>query len=258
MAIRISASGRTCRIPSRFREAEFVETSHMPALTRGEQKVDVEVATSPTTLSKMDSKAGLGDHSTTTGALRSTGSQPQAVYPGVDHDMAGITIKTEPREDEEALMVATEENSSQRQASQTHAMDVDRVDRVVDEEQERFRLEHAIQTIDALNMRIQKLERTEQRLKRQLRQEKERHKSSKAEGEGALNLLVLAEEKLSDVEAVMAVLKRDVDRYRGWWLTEYYSLRAVLTMLSREQREDVHALAQSAEARFMTFQTAHD
>ncbi|TEB34015.1 hypothetical protein FA13DRAFT_1789206 [Coprinellus micaceus] len=117
-------------------------------------------------------------------------------------------------------------------------------------EVERFRLEHAIETIDLLNERIKAIERTEHRLRKQLRDEKERLKDSKAYGEGLLNLLVLAEEKMSNAETVTATLRCDIERYRGWWITEYYSLRALFGMLSREQRVEARVIREAAEERY--------
>lgn len=123
----------------------------------------------------------------------------------------------------------------------------------MDEAENRFRTEIAVEAIDSLNVRIHKLERSEQRLRRQLKDEKDRTKNSKAEAEGTLNLLVLAEEKVCEIEAVMAALRQDVDRYRAWWLTEYYSLKALLAMIPRDRRGDVYHIAESAHARFATF-----
>jgi hypothetical protein len=123
---------------------------------------------------------------------------------------------------------------------------------------ERFRLEHAIQVIDTLNARINTMERTEQRVRKQLRDEKERFKDSKAYGEGLLNLLVLVEEKVSTGEALTAMLRCDIDRYRGWWITEYYSLRAVLGMLSRDQRAEARAIGEAAEERYASWLNMQD
>jgi hypothetical protein len=128
-------------------------------------------------------------------------------------------------------------------------------ERAMDEAEDRFRMEIAVEAIDSLNIRIHKLEKSEQRLRRQLKEEKDRMKNSKAEAEGALNLLVLTEEKMCEIEAVMAVLRQDVDRYRGWWLTEYYSLKALLAMIPRDRRGGVYHIAESAHARFATFST---
>lgn len=127
--------------------------------------------------------------------------------------------------------------------------------RTLDETEERFRLDQALQSIETLNLRIHNLQKTEQRLRKQVREEKERLKNSKADAEGALSLLVMAEEKIYEVEGVMAFLKQDVDRYRRWWLTEYYSLKAVLAMLPQGSWDDVGHIAEAAHARFATFST---
>lgn len=123
------------------------------------------------------------------------------------------------------------------------------------EAEDKFRMEIAVEAIDSLNIRIHKFERNEQRLRRQLKEEKDRMKDSKAEAEGALRLLVLAEEKICEIEAAMAILRQDVDRYRGWWLTEYYSLKALLSMIPRDRRGDAYHFAEAAHARFATFST---
>jgi hypothetical protein len=125
--------------------------------------------------------------------------------------------------------------------------------RAMGEAEEWFRTEVAVEAIDSLNLRIHKFEKNEQRLKRQLREEKDRVKNSKAAEEGTLNLLVLAEERVCEVDAMMAVLRQDADRYRAWWLTEYYSLKALLVMLPHDRLDDVHHIAESAHARFATF-----
>lgn len=122
-----------------------------------------------------------------------------------------------------------------------------------DEAGERIRLERAIQTIDAFKARIRTLERSEQRLKKQVKEEKDRLKDCKADAEGTLSLMVLAEEKVCELEAVIAELRQDVDRYRRWWLTEYYSLRALLALLPNDSQQDVKHIAESAHARFATF-----
>lgn len=116
-----------------------------------------------------------------------------------------------------------------------------------------FRLEKAIETIDVLNARIQAQQLLESRLKKQLADEKERIKNSKAEAEGLMTLLVLAEENIEQARAMSATLKLNVDRYRGWWLTEYYSLRAITALLPADQMEDVSHIVQSAHSRFESF-----
>lgn len=123
---------------------------------------------------------------------------------------------------------------------------------------ERFRLEHAVQVIDTLNARINGMERTEQRLRKQLRDEKERLKDEKANREGLLNLLVLAEEKVLTAETLTAVLRCNVDRYRGWWITEYYSLRAILGMLSRDQVVEARVIGEAAEERYASWLNMQD
>ncbi|TEB22933.1 hypothetical protein FA13DRAFT_1715750 [Coprinellus micaceus] len=121
---------------------------------------------------------------------------------------------------------------------------------------ERHRMAHAIGTIDDLTIRIKAMERTEQRLRKNLGEMKERFKNAKADGEGLLNLLVLAEEKVSTAEAVTSMLKDDVNRYRGWWITEYYSLRAVLGMLPQDQRDEARLIEEAAEDRYTTWSNA--
>lgn len=121
---------------------------------------------------------------------------------------------------------------------------------------ERVRLGQAIEMIDSLNVRIHGLERTERRLKKQLLEERERLKDSKVDAEGARNSLVLMEEKICEAEATIAALRQDVERFRGWWLNEYYSLKVLLTLVPQESKGDVRHIVHAAHARFATWSTS--
>lgn len=102
--------------------------------------------------------------------------------------------------------------------------------------------------------RIEKLERSEKRLKIQLQGKAESVKDAKVTMEEARTEWLKAEERLEEKERSVEALQREAERYRGWWLTEYYSLKVVLGLVPN--KEDVEVLASSARARFVAYSDA--
>jgi chromosome segregation ATPase len=99
-----------------------------------------------------------------------------------------------------------------------------------------------------LKHRVRVLERSERSLKRKLAERKEELKDVMTELQGTRTELILAEEKLGDMGTRLHLVQREFEKYRGWWLTEYYSLKVVLELVSR--RDNVEEIAASSRARF--------
>lgn len=112
-------------------------------------------------------------------------------------------------------------------------------------------IRQAEQTIEELRARLICLERSEKRLKIQSRLRSEALRDIKAEARGSLLLLVEAESKLVEAEGSLEATRKERDRYRNWWLTEFHSLKAVIQLIPR--RHDVEAIASSSLARYRSF-----
>ncbi|TEB36974.1 hypothetical protein FA13DRAFT_1787260 [Coprinellus micaceus] len=82
--------------------------------------------------------------------------------------------------------------------------------------------------IEELKAHVECLEHSEGRLKRRLAEEKELVKDARVEAEESLAQVARVEEKIDEMGASMDALRRDFNQYRGWWLTENRSLKAVL------------------------------
>ncbi|KAJ3549636.1 hypothetical protein NMY22_g802 [Coprinellus aureogranulatus] len=106
----------------------------------------------------------------------------------------------------------------------------------------------------SMKQKIQAFERSHKRQKTQLRMKAEQLKDAKTELEEARVQVVMLEEKMDKMEATERILVRGLQRYREWWLTEYYSLRALLGMIP--DKADVEAIASSAHGRFMHYSAA--
>lgn len=106
--------------------------------------------------------------------------------------------------------------------------------------------------IEALNRQIRVLEQSERRLKTRLCEEKEFVKDIKAEFEAAQNEALILAERLHNEKVNLKESTRDLERYRGWWLNEYYSLKVALQMIPDEDLDDgVQAMAASSHAQFV-------
>lgn len=98
---------------------------------------------------------------------------------------------------------------------------------------------------------VQRLERALQRSKTRLQQKSEQVKDGMAILEETRTQLVMAEEKVEEMENLACVLSKDLNQFRSWWLTEYLSLRALLELVP--EKADVEPLMSSAEARFKVY-----
>lgn len=107
--------------------------------------------------------------------------------------------------------------------------------------------------MNVLRLRIGRLERAERRLQQQLRLKTELIKDTKAAAEGAQTALIVAEETITDLEASLRNVRGEADRYQGWWLTEYHSLKVVLARLPPHERREYKQIASSSKARFLTY-----
>ncbi|TEB30831.1 hypothetical protein FA13DRAFT_1791984 [Coprinellus micaceus] len=112
----------------------------------------------------------------------------------------------------------------------------------------------AKEMVEVLRREVHRLESSERRLKGLLHSERERLKDMKVEVEASRSALVLAEEKLHDAEEVKAELMHDLNRFRGWWITENHSLKAILTYIPKNKRDaGLEAIVGSSRSRFMTY-----
>ena len=102
--------------------------------------------------------------------------------------------------------------------------------------------------IALLRARIQSLERSENRLKQQIRDKLETMKDMKVEMDQAKNEALEAEERREETTVHVQELERDLEKYQGWWLTDYYSLKVVLGLVPNKQ--DVKHIALASRARF--------
>ncbi|KAJ3546961.1 hypothetical protein NMY22_g1842 [Coprinellus aureogranulatus] len=108
--------------------------------------------------------------------------------------------------------------------------------------------------IEELKRRVIALQRAESSLKARLRNKSEAMKDTKGELQEARTECLKAEEALDEKEREVETLQREADRYRGWWLSEYYSLKVVLGMMP--YRKDVEAMASSAKDRYRAYASA--
>ncbi|KAJ3529765.1 hypothetical protein NMY22_g8864 [Coprinellus aureogranulatus] len=112
----------------------------------------------------------------------------------------------------------------------------------------------ARETIQALRLEITRLERSENRLKDQLHREKERLKDTRVDVEESRAALILKEEELDEAKVSKEAIKRELNRFRGWWLTENHSVRAILTLVPKCKRDaGLEAIVGSSESRFKTY-----
>ena len=104
-----------------------------------------------------------------------------------------------------------------------------------------------------LEARILHLERSARRLKSQLENEKENRKDSRAEIHEARNESIILAEEMEKREAQLEQLQRQVDRYRGWWINEYYFVKVLLQIVPNPK--DVEHIAAASHRRHMIYQT---
>ena len=103
--------------------------------------------------------------------------------------------------------------------------------------------------VKAMKARILALERSERRLKSRLIEEKESLKDTKADLEAAQYQASILEERVDQEVAARKQVAAELERYRGWWLNEYYSLKVALQMIA-DPDDGVAAMQESSHARF--------
>lgn len=101
-----------------------------------------------------------------------------------------------------------------------------------------------------LKARIQTLERAERRVKTRLVQEKENTKDVRADLGAAQHRVSILEERLDNECIAQQRILAELERYRGWWLNEYYCLKVALQMIA-EPDDGVEAMRESSRARYM-------
>ena len=102
----------------------------------------------------------------------------------------------------------------------------------------------------ALYERIRALERSEKRLKTRLAEEKESLKDAKSNLRSAQHQASILEERLDNEGLAYQSVLKELERYRGWWLNEYYCLKVALQLIT-EPDDGVLAMGESSRARFM-------
>lgn len=122
-------------------------------------------------------------------------------------------------------------------------------------------MEEALASNEKMKARIRRLERTNLQLKEKIQDGVEALKDARVEAETAqMDLLKTEEahaqlaavqEKLENATRAMKDLKSDVRKFRRWWLSEYQSLKVVVSLLPNP--EDVKDLSSSADARFIAY-----
>lgn len=110
-------------------------------------------------------------------------------------------------------------------------------------------LERAKKEVDILKHRVEALEHSERRLRKKLADKAESSKDIMTELQGTRTELIFAEEKIAAMDVQLQLVKGEFEKYRRWWLTEYYSLKVVLELVS--SRDNVEEIASSSRARFL-------
>jgi hypothetical protein len=76
-------------------------------------------------------------------------------------------------------------------------------------------------------------------------------KDARGERDEARTECVKAEEALEEKEKTLEVVTREANRYRGWWLTDYYSLKVVISLVPN--KEEVEAISAASRDRFAAY-----
>ncbi|KAF6762920.1 hypothetical protein DFP72DRAFT_841974 [Ephemerocybe angulata] len=105
--------------------------------------------------------------------------------------------------------------------------------------------------VEAAVAKISQLERTVAQLKKQIRQVKEDHKDTKTELEEAKGGYLDVRGELDEAEELVERLKRDFDRYRRWWVNEYYFVKVLLGMVPDPRA--VETIASASHARYKVY-----
>ncbi|KAJ3522476.1 hypothetical protein NMY22_g11871 [Coprinellus aureogranulatus] len=107
--------------------------------------------------------------------------------------------------------------------------------------------------IEALTLRVARLERREHTLLRLLAIKREVIKEAKATAEAAQRDLVLAEETISRRERALEEAKVQWERYQRWWLVENRSLKMALEKVPVTDLEELQHIVSSSQARFAVY-----
>ncbi|KAF6744220.1 hypothetical protein DFP72DRAFT_857819 [Ephemerocybe angulata] len=84
-----------------------------------------------------------------------------------------------------------------------------------------------------LHARAERAERSQKRMKAQLTKEKELRKDTAVELEETRNELLDMEERLDTMNQTLKRYQAEAERYRGWWLNEYYSVKVLARLVPR-------------------------
>lgn len=86
-----------------------------------------------------------------------------------------------------------------------------------------------------------------------LQKKRELVKDIRVEAEATSTELFEALERLEQMETVLQALEENVERYKGWWLTEHYSLRGLLAALPAHERRNWDVIASHSYSRFSQY-----
>lgn len=107
--------------------------------------------------------------------------------------------------------------------------------------------------IGELQARIRRLEQSERRLKRQLVEGGDRLANKEVELGEVRRALHTLEDVCEEQKESVRELEGGVDRYRRWWMNEFYSLKVALSLARDPSDRGILAMKESSQARFMTW-----
>ncbi|KAF6745747.1 hypothetical protein DFP72DRAFT_856053 [Ephemerocybe angulata] len=108
-----------------------------------------------------------------------------------------------------------------------------------------------VEELEAYQNRGNLLERSERRLKKQLRDVREELRDKKSELGGVTSEFLDAQSKVEEQTYHMDGLRKQVDRYRGWWLNEYLFVKILLDLVPCPK--DVEEIASCSHDRYRTY-----
>ncbi|KAJ3531093.1 hypothetical protein NMY22_g8296 [Coprinellus aureogranulatus] len=109
--------------------------------------------------------------------------------------------------------------------------------------------------VEALTLRVARLERKERRLLRQLANKTEDIDDAVATAESALTALTIAQGAIADLTIAVNEHNRQAAHYEHWWLAENRCLKVALDALPQAafDLEDVFDIGSSSYARYSTY-----
>ncbi|KAF6744226.1 hypothetical protein DFP72DRAFT_1078932 [Ephemerocybe angulata] len=114
-----------------------------------------------------------------------------------------------------------------------------------------YRIAELEDSTAALKARIVELERSEKRLKKQLQQKREELKDDRSELGGIRLEVVDALERVDEQKKQIANLRKQIDRFRSWWLNEYHFVKVLLDIVPNPK--DVEVIANSSHSRYKVY-----